>query len=91
MPTRNQNPFLDAFTQEIRKRMVWNKGHVIVGQGPDEWRRDHLGNIIQFSEYGNRNSTFGWEIDHILQVRLGGSDDLSNLRPLQWWANVQRG
>jgi HNH endonuclease len=31
--------------------------------------------------------SLGWEIDHVAPVVLGGTDDPSNLRPLQWQNN----
>ena len=38
----------------------------------DEWRRDHNGSAMWFSDYGDRNSDYGWEIDHIVPSSLAG-------------------
>ena len=76
---------------EQRKLAVWIKGHVIPGYDPTVWRRDDFGHAIRFSDYGNRSSTYGWEIDHIVAIALGGSDGLSNLRPLHCTNNATLG
>lgn len=76
-------------TEEL-KREVWNKGTVCPGLDPNEWRMDAFGNLIAFSMHGNRDSDYGWEIDHILPVMWGGDDGIHNLRPLQWGANAAR-
>ena len=75
---------------DLIKNQVWQKGAIIPGYDAVLWRRDAGGNAISFSEYGNRDSDYGWEIDHIIPVANGGSDLLSNLRPLHWKANVAR-
>ena len=33
----------------------------------------------------------GWQIDHITPIRFGGSDDMSNLRPLYCQTNASLG
>lgn len=70
---------------------VWSKGKIIGRNDPNVWRQDECGAWIQFSKYGDRNSTYGWEIDHIISQDHGGSDAVGNLRPLQWENNASKG
>lgn len=78
----NNNKFSDDVV-----RRVWNKAHIVPGIDPNIQRKDACGAWIKWSDYGNTNSQFGWEIDHIKPKRMGGSDDLPNLQPLQWRNN----
>lgn len=41
-------------------------------------------------EYG-QESQFGWEIDHIVPVSSGGTDELENLQALHWENNASKG
>ena len=72
-------------------KAVWGKGRIIGTNDPAVYRKDECNAWMYFSHYGNRDSQYGWEIDHIKPVDLGGSDKLSNLRPLQWENNASRG
>jgi len=74
--------------QFFLKKMVWMKGAIISGRDPRYWRYDIYGNIIFFLDYGNRQSLFGWEIDHIFSKSHGGTNALANLQPLQWVNNL---
>lgn len=78
---------LFGFGNEATKLAVWNKGEVISGSDPALWRRDANRSVIRFSDYGDRSSEYGWEIDHIIPDALGGMNALSNLRPLHWRTN----
>ena len=70
---------------------VWVKGQVVGSNNPDEYRKDECGAWMYFSHYSNRNSQYGWEIDHIEFVDHVASEDLNNLRPLQWQNNACKG
>ena len=50
---------------------------------------DKYGRRMCFQEYGNRDSNCGWEVDHI----NGNPEDnnMSNLQPLNWQSNVDKG
>ena len=71
-------------TDEKLISKVWAKGQITGSNNPNEYRKDKCGAWIYFSHYSNRSSQYGWEIDHIKFVGHVASDDLNNLRPLQW-------
>ncbi len=66
---------------------VWEKGKVVTNNDSSKWRKDECGAWIARNKHGDRDSQYGWEIDHISP---GGKDILSNLRPLQWENNVDK-
>lgn len=69
---------------------VWEKAAIVPGIDPQVWRLDQCGAWINRYEYGNRQSWCGWEKDHITPVSVGGTNYLSNLRPLHWHNNASR-
>lgn len=78
-----------AFTEEQIQK-VWEKGKIVANIDPNVYRKDECDAWIARKQYGNRNSVYGWEIDHIRPVSNGGGEELSNLRPLQWENNLSK-
>ena len=79
---------------ELKKRDVWAKGLVIPGREHEAhiWRYDAFYSLIKYEDYGNRYSANGWEFDHNpIPKWMGGSDDISNLRPLHCRNNTALG
>lgn len=70
---------------------AWEMAQVIPHVDSTKVRKDRCGAVISFNEYGNRNSRFGWEIDHIFALAKGGADTWDNVQPLHWDNNCTKG
>lgn len=85
-------------TEEL-KRLVWNKGIVDDKYPSDVVRKDACGAFILYDDFGNRNSIFGWEIDHIYpaselrdkKFTEAQINNIINLRPLNCKNNASKG
>ncbi len=76
------------YTKELIDN-VWEKGISVDGYNPDIVRKDACGAWIIRDLFGDKDTMFGWEIDHIYPLsklnELGKSEEASNiinLRPL---------
>ena len=86
------------YTEE-QKKAYWERTNIVDGEDKQEVRRDASGAIIHYSDYKNRDSDYGWEIDHIYpkslleeaQVPEDLINNSLNLRPMNWRNNVSKG
>jgi 5-methylcytosine-specific restriction endonuclease McrA len=78
------------YVDQALKLEVWGKARPIPRRDSFLWRSDVCGAIIRFTDHGDSNSRYGWEIDHIKPTSLGGTNDLANLQPLHWENNGKK-
>ncbi len=76
------------FPEDVVEK-VWLKAKP-EGEEAEE-KPDVCATLMRREDYGNRESEFGWEVDHISPVSKGGTDDLVNLQPLHWRNNLDKG
>ena len=71
------------FSQEMIQS-VWEKGTVVPRTDDSIWRKDQYEAWIRRSDYGNRKSSYGWEIHQTKPEAQGNANELANLNPLHW-------
>ncbi len=81
---------LRGFSEE-QKQIAWGKAQVVPGYNAGIIRKDVCGAWIKWADYGDTNSDWGWEIDHIHPVSHGGTDHPDNLQALHWKNNRAKG
>jgi hypothetical protein len=82
---KNNENISVSFSREIIN-LVWEKANKVPGYDADLFRKDKFGSWITKNMYGEcyESFYFGWYIDYITPKDMGGSDDITNLEPLQW-------
>lgn len=69
-----------------RKNYIWNQCSKIKGKNPYIYRKDRMGNLIKYSEYG-KPTLLGWDIDHKYPRSRGGTNQWENLQGLHSMTN----
>ena len=69
---------------EDLKRAAWSRTSPVSSANAWEFRKDCLGNMVRYADFGNRHSPFGWELEFV------GSHDPDNLQALNWKAVAAR-
>lgn len=76
---------------EDLKRSAWSRTSPVGGHtNAWEFRKDRLGNMVRWADYGNRKSPFGWELDYVEPKSVGGNNSPDNLQALHWRATAAR-
>ncbi len=76
---------------EDLKRAAWARTNPVTGQQNSwEFRKDCLGNLVRYADFGRRHSPFGWELEYVVPRSMGGSQDSENLQALHWKASAAR-
>jgi len=70
-----------GYDREVVAR-VWARAEVVPGNDEELWRKDECGAWIYRLDYGQRRSSFGWEVFDASLGRAG--EGVAALRPLQW-------
>jgi len=75
----------------LSQLFVWGKARHAPPLDPNEYRYDEYNQLIRWKDYGDRSSSYGWEVDHITPKAFGGTDDPWNLRALNCRQNASNG
>jgi hypothetical protein len=75
-----------GLSEEAKKAAAWNN----VAPATAAFAVDCDGRMISCAEYG-KLTEYGWEIDHVHPIGLGGPDHILNVRARHWRGNRSAG
>lgn len=78
-------------TDEEKIEYCWNHANIVKGYDKDTIRKDVCGAWILKEHYGLKDSEFGWEIDHVFPIIMGGDDFEQNIRAMHCKNNESKG
>ncbi len=86
-------------TEDDKKKYAWQAAQIVDNYDENLIRKDACGAWIMWDKYGDTDSIYGWQVDHICPQKklldLGFSqdqiDEKENLRALQHQNNASKG
>ena len=69
--------------------LIWEKTSKIKGLDERMYRKDACGALIMRDKYGKINP-YGWVVDHVFPIALGGDNKLPNLRAMHYLNNISK-
>lgn len=85
---KDRVPLTDYVALMDQREKVWAKAHPIAGRDPAVWRRDDDCRTIRYSDFGDRKSQYGWEIEVLPYAE--GKDEFARLKPVHWESHAER-
>ena len=78
-----------SLTEDEVKELVWSEARPIPGMDRTEFRKDPYGNLMIWDDYGDKDQSTSWVIDHIIPESLEGSYDIENLQAMNLKKNQE--
>lgn len=86
LPRVKRSEISRIVTIEYNPKQVWSDYFGDESEGEDAY-----GANIKLADYGDESSQYGWIVEHVKPQSEGGSDDYSNLRPVNIRASRSQG
>lgn len=63
---------------------VWNRANKVQGYGESDWRTDPFGSPILWSDYGNKESRYGWVLKRLRNGTAEAESRAEDFHAVQW-------
>ena len=67
-------------------KKIFEKAKEVRGKEPTLYRKDPYGNVIYLYSHG-KSTKMGWDVDNIIPLQRGGSNDIRNKQALSTHIN----